>query len=309
MLKDWIKAHTKEAPNPHEEPLSIKYLWETPTRRSSSSQRGSQEIPVHRDHRRSSSTTSTHTVSSQGSLGGSNVYGMQSDALQSLIASSSHGSGDFSAVANHHTARARHPYGDAPASANTHQPVHPHPAYHAAHQAYPSQPHNSDAISGAINAPRYATTQIQNQSVSQNPYLTVPGPHSVVRQPQVNLVFTNEQGARFDPNGMLYELLPLGMASRSRVSPAATPLLIPNHWPEASYPDASPVSSTFLSPSSPYASSIISSSSSLDDGSWDQGPPSPSYFSNELFTDPNQSTSAPTQGMYYQPHSSMYPPR
>lgn len=198
MLKDWIKAHTKEAPNPHEEPLSIRYLWETPLPQSSS-QRGSQEIQAHRDHRRSSSTTSTYTVSSQGSPG-SSVFGFQPNVLQNLIATSPSGSGDFSSLSPAQTTSVRHPHGNIAASASTRQTV--HHAYHATYQPYPSQPHRPGGISSAMNAARHATAQIQNESVP-SAYLNVPGLQDTAGQPPVNFVFTNEQGAHFDPSGTL----------------------------------------------------------------------------------------------------------
>jgi hypothetical protein len=292
VLKDWIKAHTKEAPNPHEEPLSIRYLWETSLPHSSSSQRGSQEIQVHRDHRRSGSTTSTYTVSSQGSPG-SSVFGFQPNALQSLIATSPCGSGDFSTLSPTQTASVRHPHGNTAASASTRPTA--HHAYHATYQPYPSQPHGPGGISSAMNAARHATAQIHPESVP-SAYLNVPGVQDTAGQPPVNFVFTNEQGAHFDPSAT-----------------AAPPLLIPGSWQESSFLEASPVASSLLSPGSPYASSTFSSSSSFDDGSWDQAPPSPSYFSNDLYTEANQSPSTTVvtqnQGMYYQPPSTTYPTR
>lgn len=182
-----------------EQPLSIRYLWETPSRVSSSSQRGSQEIQGTRDHRRSSSATSTYSISSQthGSRGSrSSLLGPDSSSVPGLLLENlTRGSG-VSSLSNTQTASVRQ-VGNLTAqrhimSNDVHLAQYP--------SSTPQQMHatTADFTRGARDPTGYATTQIQQHSA---PYLAVPGVESFPsRQPQ--MIFTDEQGASYHPNGM-----------------------------------------------------------------------------------------------------------
>lgn len=188
---------------------------------------------------------------------------------------------------------------------------------HAQITPHPSQRHTvsmpaSNTPPRANYTSSYATMQIQSQPAQTTTHLMVPSVQ-VTPSHQPQMIFTNEQGTHYNPNGML-DAEQVSLNLDSFLCAASVPWLITSNIHDPSYQETSPMSSTFLSPGSPYASSIFSSGSSLDDGLWDQGPPSPSYFSNDLFFDstappqnpPPTSTSTSTvtvssQGSYGQP--------
>lgn len=235
------------------------------------------------------------------------------------------------AVTQTQTASMRHSHSRSHSNQYPHQSQLPLP-YHAQSQSssMPSQLGVSD-LQRRVSDPGpsyHATLEVGGSSRPSIPipstHLTVPpylGTHLATQtNHQPLMIFTDEQGTNYHPNSA-YPYPPSKVwdtplqFERSPTSYSLDiPWLNPNPnappMPIASYGETSPLSATYLSPSSPYASSIFSSGSSLDDGSWDQGPPSPSFFLNESFdttvTGTGTQSQSQEQPFWFPPQ--MYPP-
>jgi len=132
-----------------------------------------------------------------------------------------------------------------------------------------------------------------NVQAHTNSFLSVPGSNppsmhhhsnSLPNAPNFDFVVTpDDQSSPIDMNSFTNATIPVSAnANENQQIPWFIDSNIPYQSQTVSVSSSPSFSSpSFLSPGSPYASSIMSSTSSMDDGSW--GPPSPSYYSNEAF--------------------------